>query len=138
METEVLRTMKSFVIENKIRIECEYADYNPQIEEDSEWAKSAYHWKCTLKRPGKRFTVYFSMGRLRAGEPTTEEVLDSLKLDFCTIRDRNFEEWAKDLGYNEDSIKAYKSYLCSKKLSARFCKFLGEQLLEEIQFCEDL
>lgn len=124
---------------HNIKISCQPTDTNPNFMGDSEWMQRAHHWKVTLKKNRKQMTVYFSMGMLRYEEPKIEEVLDCLKMDFFSIKnERTFEEWASSLGYETDSLRAYKSWLVSKRQAKRFEKFMGKGILEELEQCESL
>lgn len=124
---------------HNITLSCQPAENNPNFMGDSEWMKRAHHWKVTLKKNRKQMTIYFSMGMLRYEEPQIDEVLDCLKMDFFSIKnERTFEEWACSLGYEIDSLRAYKSWLVSKKQARRFEKFMGKEALEELEECEAL
>ena len=84
------KTIKQFIKENNLTMNCEYADSNPNMDSVN---KNAYnHYKVTIKRKFKlngnhldtrygfkQMTLYFSQGYGIQGEPTLEAVLDSLK-----------------------------------------------------------
>ena len=132
--------IKRFVSKNAIRMTCDYADKNPNLEEnDSEWAKKANHWKCVLKMKGKQFTVFYSMGCGLSGEPKTYEVIESLKMDAFTIMNegQKFEEWASSLGYDTDSRKAHKTWITCKRQAYKFFRFLGVDAVNDLEKCEE-
>jgi hypothetical protein len=97
------------------------------------------HWKCTLRTKGRRMTLYFSQGSAHTREPETADVLDCLASDARTLESsRSFEEWALDLGYDEDSRKAERTYRAVKKQSARLRKLLGESAYKALLNADSL
>lgn len=131
-------TIQNLVARHLITMKSVPADRNPHMEA-GDWSSKAHHWKCTLKRKGLQFTVYFSMGMLRPEEPSIEEVIDCLRADRDSIESSgSFEDWASELGYDSDSRKAFKSYSVSKKQSFKFAGFMGREALDELDHCERL
>lgn len=62
----------------------------------------------------------------RPSEPTKNEVLQSLSLDASTfISMPTFEEWCRDFGYDDDSIKAKKIFDTCYEQTAKVKSFLG-------------
>ena len=135
-----MNTLQNFIAKHKITMSFDYSPTNPYVvDQDSEWAKCANHYKVVLKRPGKRFTSYYSMGCGLSRDPTCQDVLDSLRSESETIeREISFKNWANDLGYNEYSIKALNSWRISQRLSFKFIRFLGPQLYRELLETERL
>ena len=91
----------------------------------------------------KAFTTYFSQGlghrhaSKRLTPPKLESVVESLALD-CSGIDMKFEEWADNLGYDQDSIKALNTYNTCRKISEDLKEFLGDEGYEELlQIRED-
>lgn len=61
--------------------------------------------------------VYFSVGTGWTEKPTLADVLDCLASDAATVENcPDFETWANELGYDEDSRKAYQ---CWELITAR-------------------
>ena len=132
-------TIHALIDRHNLSMSCEPANGNPHIVEESEWSKRAHHWKLTLKKKRKQMTVYFSMGMLRYEEPNLAEVLECLKMDFFSIRnEQTFEDWASSLGHDNDSLRAYKSWLITKKQANRFEKFMGKEAMNDLECCRDL
>lgn len=131
-------TIQSLIKKHNITITCDMVDKNPQIEDD-EWAKKSNHYKVTLKRGVKKMTLFYSMGKGICREPTVEDVINSLQLDYSSIQSEgSFENWASSLGYDSDSRKALKSYEMTKKLTWKYAKFMGQDLLKALSECECL
>lgn len=77
----------------------------------------------------KKFSVYFSQGSAHKKPPTLEDVLDCLASDASTIENSSsFEDWASELGYEQDSRKAEKTYNFCLKQSQKLKEFLGLDL----------
>lgn len=108
-----------------IRIESEYADENKNA---PEWT-DANHYKVTLKMGKKQFTTYYSMGYAITEEPQADDVLNCLALDSSSVENaRDFSDFANELGYDDDSIKALHTYKVCVKQAKRLKEFLGEDL----------
>lgn len=114
--------MKLSEFASGITIESESVPENPNISDPS-W--KANHWKCTLRRDGKRMTVYFSMGTGIVGEPSVSDVLESLSLDSEALG-MVFEEWAREFGYDVDSIKASRVFHACRSAAMKCLKFFGK------------
>jgi hypothetical protein len=113
---------------HKLEISSTYrpVDRNPNMEDD-EWSRRASHYEVTLKRPGKRMAVFFSIGN-PDDKPDAETVLDNLASDSSTVENNpDFEGWAQDLGYDTDSRKAERTFHTIKTQAARLKRFLGEE-----------
>lgn len=124
-----MQTIKGFVRDHKVRINVEYADSNPNMDD-----KNMDHWKVVLKAGKKQLTTYFSKGFGHNGEePSVEEVLDCLVSDASGYENaRSFEEWASEYGYDEDSRKAEKIYKAVERGSKKLLKFLGKEAYDKL------
>jgi hypothetical protein len=124
-----------FIRQRRLAMRAEWADSNPNMVGDPKWAAAANHWKCTLRHGRKRMTVYFSQGPAINHEPELKSVLDSLASDASLIEDsRDFEDFARELGYDPDSRKAERSYDVTRKQTDRFKRFLGAEAFEQLLF----
>ena len=124
-----MRNIKTFINENKIRIQSEWADQNPN---NPDW-RDATNYKSTLKMGRKQLTTYFSMGLAHTSKPTAEDVLYCLASDSSLIENaRNFEDWASELGYDTDSLKAEKIYNVCIRQAKKLKNFLGEEVYNEL------
>lgn len=119
-------TLKQLIARHHIKIESKLTDTNPNFHSDStEWMRSAHHYKVTLRAYGRQMTTYFSMGPALCEDPDAEGVLDCLLSDSPACK-QDFAEWARDLGYDEDSRKAGRTYNACLKLGTKLKQFLGE------------
>jgi hypothetical protein len=132
---EVLKmTIKEFVKKNKIRINVEWAERNPNMIDDA-WSRTANHYKTTLKKDKKQLTVYFSMRSALTDEPTAEDVLDSLAMDGSVyLNNDSFEDFCGEFGYDENSRKAKKIYNTILKQAEKTEKFLGTELFNQLVY----
>jgi hypothetical protein len=130
-----------FCRRHHIRAEAVMVDENPNM---SDMPEGSYHWKVTLKRPGRGFggsdrkqlTVPFSMGPALDHEPEAHEVLSCLVSDSFGA-DEDFEGWAANLGYDPDSRKAEKIWHAVRAQTKRLRQFLSGDLFDLAQHCEE-
>jgi len=121
------KTLAQRIEETGITMTCERADRNPNMTDD-DWARGARHWKCVLKNGRRTLTVYFSQGCAHTQEPTVNEVLSCLCDDASQVENASyFEEWARDLGFDEDSRKAFKTWTICEKQAEKLSRFLGDE-----------
>ena len=126
---------EQFCVTNKITITSQRVGSNPV---NPDW--KADHYQVVLHRREKghhaQMTLFFLKGYgLNGAVPLASEVLDCLAsdtsgMDNCT----SFEEWARDLGYLEDSRKAEKTYKAVSSQVEKLKRFLGEDLYQELLY----
>jgi hypothetical protein len=68
------------------------------------------------------YTFPYMQGTAHTKEPTLTDLMSSLLSDAQTVLDRDFAEWAGDLGYDEDSRTAEKLYNQIVDDNAKLCK----------------
>lgn len=68
-----------------------------------------YVWDATIEFKNRQFTCEYKTGMGIDGEPTKQDVFNSLALD-CSGADESFSEWAENYGLSDDSIKALSTY----------------------------
>lgn len=130
--------IKEFVSKHKVVMHAE------RVPTSGDWAKmeGATSWVCTLSfspTPGLHVTlsVPFSHGSAYGGDPPTiESVLETYQMDVSSVVGQSFEEWATDLGYSNDSIRAKKTYDECVLLHGRMREFFGESRFKELLECE--
>lgn len=130
-------TTQQFVTTHRIRMTCECADRNPHMvnvtKADEDWARAASHYRCVFTRGRRRFTTYFSMGQTQTREPQVHEVLDCLASDAASIENsKSFEDWASELGYEEDSRRAERIYQVCVRQAEKLERFLGPELYRQL------
>jgi hypothetical protein len=129
-------TLESFIKRNGLSMATEKAAENPNMTDfDGD------NWKVTLRvENGKggcrRMTSYYSMGSGHGGrEPKLKEVIECLASDAASVENsRSMEEWARDLGYDEDSRKAEKIFKACQKGAEKLKTLLGMELYTELLF----
>lgn len=128
-----MNTLKNLIKEYNIRISSTYGGVD--IPDDF---KNSDPWKVTLKYARAQMTIPFYKGAGHYGaEPTIEEVLDCLLMDYSSWDSANdFEDWANEFGYDTDSRKAEKIYKKVEKQSRRLKQFLGDDLLNKLLACD--
>lgn len=118
-----------FIKAHRITMSCEWADRNPNMSN----SRNMDHWKCTLKRAGRRMTVPFSQGFGHNGkEPRIESVLSCMASDSASIDNACYEDWCRNLGYDTDSRTAERTYKACEHQSARLKRFLGDRLYRDL------
>ena len=130
--------INEFIEKYKISMKCEEIDDNPNII-DRDWCRSAHHWKCQLSMKRKRMTVIFSMGQLLHVKPNIETVVDCLIFGWTSaMNNPAFKDWCSEFGYDIDSIKAYKLFQLTKRVSIKFEKFIGKDAINDLENYESL
>ncbi len=136
-------TLKDFTRAHRISMTAERVSANPNMAD----SRDMDHWKVVFTRRRSfgggdrsgqiiaRMTTYFSMGYGHNGaEPRAKDVLDCLASDASSVDQEVFEEWARNMGYDEDSRKAEKVYRACEHGAKRLKKFLGEELYETLLY----
>lgn len=122
-ETE-MTSMTSLVTRDRVRADVTYGTHAP------DWGDSSGHsWRVTLRRSRRQLTVDFYMGPACCEDPTAADVLDCLVSD-VRYGEVSFEEFCSDLGYEEDSRRAYATWEKCRELAPRVRRFLGDAFEE--------
>lgn len=137
-------TVKEFADKNRIEIKSIKVERNPNMEANEKWQMDNYEvtlsrWSLTgANRIEAKLTTYFSKGIGHKGKrPNVEEVLDCLISDSDAL-EYTFEDWCLNLGYEEDSIKALKTYEVCYAQAKALIIFLGKERFNELKNCERL
>jgi hypothetical protein len=126
--------IKTFITNNNIKIEVEYADDNPNFVDEK---TRMNHYKTVLMLGKKQMTVPFSMGVGLTHEPTAYDVLTCLQMDATTyVNDYSFEDFCSEYGYDTESRKAERTYKVILRQSEKLKNFLGDKF-EEFMECEE-
>jgi len=120
-----MRSLKRFISSNGITMCARRAASNPNMDQ---WGKDARHWQCRFSREGHSLSVFFSQGSAHTSEPSAEDVLDCIASDAASYEDAGgFEDWASELGYDEDSRKDEKIYNVVGTQAGKLKRFLGDE-----------
>jgi hypothetical protein len=126
-------TLATFITAHQLGFTVTPADANPNLAANEEWARTASHWRCVLKRHGRRLTVPFSQGEAYMEPPTLAEVLKCVASDSATYEyARSFSEWCHANGYDTDSRKAERTYRVIGRQAASLKSLLGEPAYQEL------
>lgn len=125
------KTLADFIGAHRITCGSTPTTSNPNIDPDG---PPMDHWRCELQRAGRRWTVYFSVGKGHKGAPPTcADVLDCLASDSCGV-DQSFEDWAADLGYDTDSRKAERTFRICQEQARKLKAILGPDAYQELLY----
>ncbi len=136
------KALTDLIADAKITLKAERTDSNPNMPK----SRDMDHWKVVLAIPFKdqqrgmsthhKMTLTFSMGFGHNGaQPDVADVLDCLLSDSDAL-ERDFEEWASDLGYDPDSRTAERTYKACLKSGEKLKAFLGTDLFERMRYAE--
>jgi hypothetical protein len=134
-ETATFHTLASFIKRNGLSMKAEHAEENPSMRDFE-----GDHWKVIIEKGSKgnghRMTTYFSKGTGHEGrEPKLKEVLDCIVSDAVSVENSNsLEDWARDLGYDEDSRKAEKIFKTCLRGAKKLRRLLGTETYKELLF----
>lgn len=96
------------------------------------WSNEHTRYEITLDYNGNTmFVDYFSSRVL-----SDESVLYSVVMDARAGQGKNFEEFCEECGYNDDSIKALKTYEECKANAERLRALLGDSVYNRFILCE--
>lgn len=126
--------LRSFIDRHGITMRVTETDRNPNMADEA-WARTARHWKATLRRGQRTMTVPFSQGSAHTEPPEIADVLDALASDSSGLDNaRSFEEWASEYGYDVDSRKAERIYNAVERQAKKLVAFLGPKLYQELLY----
>lgn len=76
--------------------------------------------KCMIAYKGRKLATTFKQGMAHESAPTAGDVLTCMFSDARSFADHgNFEEWAREYGYNSDSRKAESIYNACRETRAQ-------------------
>lgn len=127
---ESLQPIEEFIATRGISMSAWRVAHNPHMPDTT-----MRHWRCTLRVTGRTMVVPFSQGSAHKSRPTAAEVLDCLASDASTIENnRTFEEWASELGCDEDSRKAERTYRACVKQTENLRAWLGDEQFQSLLY----
>lgn len=106
------------------------------VHEERDGDRWQHHlWSIRLRNDanGREMRTKFRQGMAHKQAPTLDEVMEALVTDARTVQDAStFEEWANDLGYDEDSRKAERIFKACRKVERDLRAFLGDEEFERV------
>ena len=116
---------EEFAASHGITSSYEDADMNPSMTDD-EWARTARHYKVTVKRGKKSISFAYSKGSALEYGVTTAEALEAIWNDVTSVLPYagiNWREWAHDLGFEiDDDRETYRRAEKAWKASLKMVK----------------
>jgi hypothetical protein len=123
-------TITEFVTSLGATMTVKPIDSNPNMP-DADVAMS--HYACLIRVGKSRLTVPFSMGSGLSGEPQIGDVLDCMASDASTIENaRSFEAWCAELGYDEDSRKAERTFKICQRQAVKLKRLLSQSAYDTL------
>lgn len=116
-----MTTLNNLMERDEVRADVSYGSSEPTPEN----FQGCTPWTVTMIRKGRRISVPFYTRPAIAEDPTAHDVLDCVLSD-ALAGEQDFEDFASDFGYDEDSRKAYATWEACGKLAARVRRFLGD------------
>ena len=109
-----MSTMYEFISDHGIKMTAKRVRSNPN---GDDWVDGSWHYSCTITHE-RDFPLYvpFTVGPgIHKNDPSyvpdVADVLDCLASDASTVMEgQDFEEWAAELGYDQDSRQAERTY----------------------------
>ena len=105
--------------------------FKTQEDMKDEWKKGANKWQVKLVYFDKELVTDFYMGSGIVDEmgkpkrPTKEDILFAMIMD--DVSNMNFSDFCDNFGYNEDSIKALKTYEACLKETEAYCNMFDSE-----------
>jgi hypothetical protein len=115
-----------FAKKHGVKLLINYSEYGKHFAGDEQ---KRFIFNCTLVRKRQKFTLDF--GQSIAAEDTPPTIYDVLT---CLTKydPQTFENFCREYGYNEDSIKAQKTYKAVKREFNGVNRLFGD-ILEQLQ-----
>ncbi len=124
-------TLDAFIKSAGLTMTAGRTDSNPNM--DSSTAMD--HWKVTIRAGRSRMSTVFSMGYGHKGNaPTLADVLDCLASDASSVAQADYDEWARDMGYDTDSRKAERTYKACVRQGEKLKRLLGDSAYETLLY----
>ena len=115
-----------FATKNGIKLKINSSKYGKHFPDDK---NSRYIFNCTLSRNRKKYTFNFGQSIAAGNEaPTMYDILTCLE----KYENANFDDFCSNYGYNNDSIKALKTYKAVSKEYKNVFRLFGD-IMEELQ-----
>ena len=121
---------------NRITSTITYDNNVPHYSRD-EWQRQASPWTAEIRYKRRKMTVPFWTGPMH-GQPETWDVAYCLLSDAqCVYWGESFEDFCDNLGYDSDSMKAYKTYQQVLKQTESLKRVLGDDFEHFVGLDED-
>lgn len=99
--------------------------WNNETDKKDDWKKSATKYACKITYLGKSYVFNYWMGSAHTKAPTVKDVLYSFLMDDVT--GLTFNDFCNEFGYDNDSIKALKTYQACEEQTKNFNRLFDEE-----------
>lgn len=108
-----------------VKIASEYGAIRRDFDKLDDWQKRAHAYRCTLRYQGRRYSFDYFMGQGHTTGPTAYDVLYCLLSEAASGAD-SFTDFCNNLGYDEDSRKAYRMWQDCQRTERNMRRLLGD------------
>lgn len=109
---------------NNIKLET-IETWNDETVKNDEWKRTATKYACKLTFKNQSYIFDYWMGSAHTKAPSKKDVLYSFIMDDVTGMD--FEEFCFEFGYDNDSIKALRTFEACKEQTENFYRLFNEE-----------
>ena len=109
---------------NNIELET-IKTWNNEIDKKDEWKKTATKYNCKITFKNQSYNLSYWMGSALKKAPSKKDVLYSFIMDDVT--GMNFEEFCSEFGYDNDSIKALRTFESCEEQTKNFYRLFNEE-----------
>ena len=114
-KTNILNNIKLQTIET----------WNNETDKKEEWKRTATKYTCKLTFKNQSYAFSYWMGSAHTKAPSKKDILYSFIMDDVTGLD--FEEFCLEFGYDNDSIKALRTFEACKDETENFYRLFNEE-----------
>lgn len=99
--------------------------WNSEHDKEDEWKRTATKYNCKLTFKNLSYTFNYWMGSAHTKAPSKKDVLYSFITD--DVSDMDFEEFCACFGYDNDSVKALKTFEACQTQTDNFYRLFNEE-----------
>ena len=99
--------------------------WNSDTDKKDEWKKTATKYACKITYFGKSYVFNYWMGSANTKAPTKKDILYSFLMD--DVMGLTFNDFCNEFGYDNDSIKALKTYQACEEQTKNFYRLFDEE-----------
>ena len=105
--------------------------WNNEHDKQDEWKRTATKYNCKITFKNQSYTFNFWMGSAHTKAPSKKDVLYSFIMDDVSCMD--FNEFCSNFGYDDDSIKALKTFKACQAQTDNFYRLFDEEEREMLR-----
>lgn len=105
--------------------------WNNEHDKKDEWKRTATKYNCKLTFKNQSYTFNYWMGSAHTKAPSKKDVLYSFIMDDVSYMD--FKEFCATFGYDDDSIRALKTFKACQTQTDNFYRLFNEEERETLR-----